>query len=1118
MKMDDATRAQVDAADPDRSTWLSANAGSGKTRVLTDRVARLLLAGVRPQNILCLTYTKAAASEMQNRLFKRLGAWAMMDTAKLKVSLRELGVDASALEPDRLRKARTLFALAIETPGGLKIQTIHSFCASLLRRFPLEAGVSPNFTEMDDRTAKQMRMEVLEQIAQSHPEAMAGFARYFTGADSDELLRELVQRKQLFKPGWSDADIAAQVGLPSNCRTVESIFEPVFHGDEGQIFENVLPMLDASTTRNTDFAAKLRQLIGLPPSLKTLTLFEALFLNKTTFEPTTHWPTKGLMNDHTDAFEPLNALRHRVADARPVRLAYAAFHQTRALRQFADHYLPAVEKIKLTRGWLDFDDLIFKARDLLQDGKMAAWVLFRLDGGIDHILVDEAQDTSPTQWDVVRCLADEFTSGESARPDVARTLFVVGDQKQSIYSFQGADPAGFETMRDQFEARHKAAGKPFARRELQHSFRSAPEILQLVDATFSPNLEQGMGGPVAHQAFKLDLPGRVDLWPWVDVGESEKMPVWHDPVDTVSENHHTVQLAQKIADFIEHQIAHGQITVEEREDGVSQKITRRITAGDFLVLVQKRSGVFHPIIQECKRRGIPLAGADRLKMGGELGVKDLVALLSFLATQEDDLSLATVLRSPLGGISERQLYDLAQGRGTQTLWARLTMQADAYPDVHAMLHDLRNQVGFLRPYELLERALTRHQGRERMIGRLGSEAEEGIEALLNQALSYEQQDVPSLTGFLTWLETDEVDIKRQIDNNSDLVRVMTVHGAKGLEAPIVILPETGPPQNTVRDNIFDQDGTPHWKMRADDMPQAQLEIKAQIQDRQIEERRRLLYVAMTRAENWLVVCGSGKIGDKPAEYWYKAVENGMQAAGAVPDPETGAIRLGHVWPDALAKTASSKSVDTITLPDWAGEKAPEFSGPLEPRNPSKLGGDKVVPGEIPEEDRSEDAKARGTALHLLLEVLPAHPPADWDALAKSIAPDEHLQSVLDEAIAVLTNPALSHVFGPGTLAEVGFTANFAALDGEGLTGSIDRLVVSDSKVLAVDFKSNQIVPESVKAIPEGILRQMGAYQAALEDIYPGHVVETAILWTKTATLMPIPHDIVRNALLRAHTS
>lgn len=1116
MKFDDATSRQVDAANPDVSTWLSANAGSGKTRVLTDRVARLLLAGVRPQNILCLTYTKAAASEMQNRLFKRLGAWAMMEERELRQSLSELGVDSNSLPKETLRKARTLFALAIETPGGLKIQTIHSFCASILRRFPLEAGVSPNFTEIDDRTAKLMRAEVLEQVAQTHPDAMAGFARHFTGAEIDDILRELVHRKQLFKAECSDETLATQIGFPLEDLSESAILSRVFDGSEGAIFDRVIPALLQGKASDLGLAQALMHRPIAPYKIADLTFFEDRFLSgpkaKNPFMPKGYPPTKDARSLASDAFDAFDEIRNRVAEARPVRLAEAAFQKTRALRQFADRYLPAIEQIKLARGWLDFDDLIYLTRDLLQDANMAAWVLFRLDGGIDHILVDEAQDTSPPQWDVVRCLADEFTSGDSARSDVARTLFVVGDQKQSIYSFQGADPAGFETMRADFEAKHAAADKPFSRGELLHSFRSAPEILQLVDATFTADLQQGMGGGVSHLAFKQMLPGRVDLWPWIDTGESEEMPDWHSPVDTVSKDHHTVQLAEKIANFIKAQIAHGQLAVVERKDGVDHLITRRVTAGDFLVLVQKRSGVFHPIIQECKRRNIPLAGADRLKMGGELGVKDLAALLAFLATQEDDLSLATVLRSPLGGVSEEQLYTLAQGRGSQTLWRRLEDNAAQFPDVHAMLRDLRDQVGFLRPFELLERALTRHHGREKLIARLGNEAEEGIEALLTQALGYEQLEVPSLTGFLTWLETDDVDIKRQIDSNSDLVRVMTVHGAKGLEAPIVILPETGPPLNTVRQGIFDADGSPQWAMRSDDLPQVQADLKAEIEARQIEERRRLLYVAMTRAENRLIVCGSGDLREDKAESWYRSVKKGMGHAGAVPDAETGGMRLGLDWPKDLPEAAASKTPHVHTLPDWTSTRPPEPLIAPEPLNPSNLGGEKVIAGDIAEADRSDDAKARGTALHLLLEVLPSHPRADWDALAAVLAPDA--SEIMAEVARVLDAPELSHVFAPDTLAEVGFTAELPELNGAVVTGSIDRLVTSEEWVLAVDFKSNQIVPHRPEDIPEGILRQMGAYQAALAQLYPNHQIETAILWTKDASLMTIPHDIVRNALLR----
>lgn len=1120
----EATRAQIDAAHPKRSTWLSANAGSGKTRVLTDRVALLLLDGVLPQRVLCLTYTKAAASEMQNRLFKRLGAWAMMDRDKLTASLTELGVAPGDVTSKKLREARRLFAKAIETPGGLKIQTIHSFCAALLRRFPLEADVSPAFQEMDDRATKQLREAVLDEVSVTRPDLLKPFAEQFTAEDPDSLLADISRNADWFAGQPSDAELHRLFGLPEGT-TEQSIVDQVLLGDEGQLFADMMPFLEQGKDSDQKLA---RQLIALGPSVPSLSFLaqlEDICLTKAKaanpFSPNAT-PTKDVAAAMGDLSEAYQALKTRVADARHLRLALRSYSRTKTLHAFAHRFLTELARAKQSRGWLDFDDLIRRARQLLTDPEVADWVLFRLDGGIDHILVDEAQDTSPAQWDVIKLLAKEFTSGDGVPKEGHRTLFVVGDKKQSIYSFQGADPAEFDRMCADFESKFEAIQAPFGRRELLYSFRSATPILDLVDKVFTHDLRQGMGDPLRHKAFKDTLPGRVDLWHWIEGDEAEDEKDWFDPVDTVGKAHHSVVLADEIADHIHHQITHGQITQIVREDGIDHLRTRPIQARDFLILVQSRTGqaqLFHEIIRACKSRNLPMAGADRLRVGAELGVRDLISLLSFLETPQDDLSLAEVMRSPLGNLSERDLYDLAQGRDG-TLWASFDARKSDHPHLHEMLSDLRAQAEFMRPFDLLERALTYHHGRARLLSRLGVEAEEGIAALLDQALHYEQTEAPTLTGFLSWLATDDVTIKRQIDSEGDFIRVMTVHGAKGLEAPIVILPQTGAMTNTVRDDILNADGTAIWKAKSGDATVLQTRLTDAQKELQNQERMRLLYVALTRAESHLIVCGSGKAPAK-GETWYEMVEAGLTRTDAVAGEGRIKLRLDYMtWPEDTDTRALDVATELEPLPSWAVNIAPAPTARPVALSPSDLGGAKVIAG--PTETLSEaDAMARGTVIHLLLEQLSKHPRSDRKTISNNILEGHDTlekQDLFAHAERVLDAPELQFLFDGNALSEVAISAQLAELQGHHISGAIDRLLIEPDRILAVDFKSNHRVPTRPEDTPEGILRQMGAYRAALAQIYPDRRIETAIIWTETAEFMPLPHDIVRDALSRAHIS
>ena len=1099
MTRNDASERQIQASNPADTVWLSANAGSGKTRVLTDRVARLLLRGVEPQHILCLTYTKAAATEMQNRLFRRLGEWAMKPDPDLHRALADLG-DDTRHAPGALAKARQLFARAIETPGGLRIQTIHSFCATLLRRFPLEAGVSPQFTELDDRAARLLRENIIEEMAEFRaPEIMADVARAYTGEDFTALMEQVSAKRAGFAKPITEAQSRDLFNVP-NMETSQALLADVLLGIESDLIANILPALQNGGTTDSKTAAKLAALDLTAPSLATLSALENTLLYGGTAKapygakigtlPTK--PTQKLIGNH---LPQLDALMLRVEAARPRRIALQAAQKTAILHRFAAAFLPLYEAAKAARGFLDFDDLITRAKALLTDPSVAAWILFRLDGGIDHILVDEAQDTSPDQWRVIELLSAEFTAGQGTR-DETRTLFVVGDKKQSIYSFQGADVAAFDEKQADFQTKFHAAQKNFVRLDLEYSFRSSTAILGVVDETFADRFPKAMGSSVHHLAFKSDLPGRVDLWPLLEKSEDPKDENWEDPIDLISETHHTARLAEKIAKHIKDLIDAG--TQIPTDDG-----PRPLHAGDVLILVQRRSALFSEIIRACKKANLPIAGADRLKLGAELAVKDLAALLSFLATPEDDLSLAALLRSPLCGWTEAELYALAQPRKGY-LWETLR-DTTTQPETLAMLHDLRNNADFLRPYDLIERALTRHDGRRRLLTRLGPEAEDGIDEFLSQALAFERSEIPSLTGFLIWLETDDIEVKRQMDSEGHRIRVMTVHGAKGLEAPLVILPDTCDRNPQDRDEIYAlESGIPVWKTPSDESPPPIATARGLRKDKGEEESLRLLYVALTRARTWLIVCGAGEAKKEGA--WYKLVAQGMQAAGCEPIAESALRHSFGNWPDPVAKQSLTMP-EVVELPLWVNLPAITPDRPAQMLSPSDLGGAKLLPGET-DGSGEEAAKARGTALHLLLEHLPNAPCADWPTLSAALIPDAIQRAALmPEAEAVLT--AYPHIFAPDALAEVTFTA---ALNGQPMLGTIDRLLIAPDHILAVDFKSNFRTPATAAEAPEGILRQMAAYASALGQIYPNHRIDTAILWTRTATLMPLPPDIVRAAM------
>ncbi|MCY4303770.1 MAG: double-strand break repair helicase AddA [Aestuariivita sp.] len=1098
-----AATAQLKASNPNVSTWLAANAGSGKTRVLTDRVARLLLNGVQPQKILCLTYTKAAANEMQNRLFARLGGWAMLSDDALRSALSELGVD-DTLDIKRLKNARTLFARAVETPGGLKIQTVHSFCAAVLRQFPLEAGVSPNFVEMEERATKLLRAEIIENLAESKDASLvAQVARHPGGEDLDQITSAISGYRQKFNLKFSKPDIYQLFGLNEDFNS-QDIEVNLFHGDERKLLHTLIEVMSEGTITDKKNAEKLSSIREL--NIDACPILESVFLTGAQASDPFSAKIDKVPTKKTLALfrhnEALRKFMRRIEDARQKRVALQSAEMTFDLHQFAGVFLVEYEKQKMLRGWLDFDDLIFRCQMLLNDPNVSQWVLFRLDGGINHILIDEAQDTSPEQWNVIERLSDEFTSGQGAHDDLQRSIFVVGDKKQSIYSFQGADPSGFDKMKKHFHDRLSASGQLLQDCALEYSFRSAPAVLSFIDVLFQDNTSIEFKEQ-AHKAFKELLPGRVDIWPCIEVNDERKETQWYDPIDHVGEKHHTVMLAEEIAKNIKEMID-GQ-TLIPTDDGA-----RPVNAGDFLILVQRRSVLFSEIIRACKGQALPIAGADRLKVGMELAVKDIAAVLSFLAIPDDNLSLAAALRSPLFGLSEKDLFEVAHKRPDySSLWQELKNNEDKFSKVVHVLKDLRDKVDFLRPYDLIERLLTRHQGRKNLIGRLGQEAEDGINALLAQALAYERTEIPSLTGFLFWMETDDLEIKRQIDGARNMVRVMTVHGAKGLESPIVILPDTNKRSFGKRAPLILIEDIPVWRVAKTVAPENILNAIDNENDREEAERLRLLYVAASRAEKWLIVAAAGELDTKEERSWYQQLKKAISQTDAVRhDFSLGnGLRLeSGEWLNLVAMKTKEEISYFEKLPEFFFNIAPTVDSESDRLLPSGLGGEKALSGDLGID--KQDAMEHGTSIHALLEILPTLPREKWYQAANRILnldSEEAMNLLFSEVRGVLENPDLIDLFGKSTFAEVPITAECGAAR---LYGIIDRLVVKKESILAVDYKTNTQIPGSPEQVPNGLLRQMAAYTHALSQVYPDRLIETAILWTKTATLMMLPKKLV----------
>lgn len=1163
------TEAQRRAADPRRSVWARANAGAGKTTVLIDRMARLLLDGASPGRILGITYTKAAASHMQTKLFERLGRWTVASDSALRDDLRRLD-PALQLTDARLRAARTLFARALETPGGLKVQTIHAFCQSVLRRFPLEAGVPPGFEVAQDAQAELLALEAMRRARRAAPDAFDVVASLTSQDDDVEVVR--VAAGQL-GGAWPGAE-AARTALAGWLGIADPSSEP--RQLRAQALAGVIALLEPAaralsggkaSTNDLKVADALVTIAGIWHAGDIDGACEAmgrlLFIEDGKGHPRrSHIATKATADapavvtlagnfakaDGGDVCfsGPLGDVSCAYLTARKVELLEASV----ALGEAAAAWRQALTDSKAAMGLLDFDDLLYRTAALFQAEGAARWVLYKLDNGIDHVLLDEAQDTSPRQWDLLQPL---FTALEEGAAGRARTRFVVGDEKQSIYSFQGASPERYAVEERQFLSDGVPEDAP--PRDIASfamSFRTGQVVLDAVDAVWaatqerSDGLEAKFAGTMRHDASR-GVRGTVEVWPLTR--PPEKAPAreaWDMPLDVESELSARNQLAERLALEIKARIAAGDLVWERRG---AEEEPRLLRAGDIMVLFRHRTPLFHQTIRRLKAHGIPVAGADRIRLLDDVGVQDLLALARFALCPGDDFNLACVLKGAFCGLvdDDTGLFPLACGRGEASLWQRVQDSAD--PAIRAISRDLTQLLalgGAVSPHRFLSTVLEEpwqngKTGWRLLIERLGREVREPVEALLQRALDHGRGGPPGLAAFLAAMETQNPDVKRELEAAPGAagggVRVMTVHGAKGLEAPMVILPDTTGSAAGGRDRVLPGPvgGTVVW--RADSAwkcPELE-EQGAAHKALAVEEAARLLYVGMTRARDHLIICGahagSGKEGFA-APSWWSWICAGLKAL-----PPTGLRDLvstgagtpvsAQVWgalpPAPGAGSAAGPTQSPTAIPDWIDRAPPETGRRVRRIAPSALGQIGTArPVIAPTGPEAAARLRRGTLIHRLLQWLPElEPGARAAAAGRYLAvegrglPEGMAGEIAASVLAVLSHPDFAPLFGPGSRAEATLAGRGPGLpDGLWVAGTVDRLVVTQAEVLIVDYKTSRLAPERPDDVDPSFLAQMAAYRTVARAAWPRHVVRCALVWTDGPGLMTLPDHLLDDALDR----
>lgn len=1128
------------ASGPETSAWVSANAGAGKTRLLVERVLRLLLAGTQPQRILCITYTKAAAAEMRERIHGALSLWATADEEKLKEELEKL--EAAQPSAAMVKRARSLLAYVLDAPEGIRIQTIHAFCQSLLKRFPLEAGERPYFDVIDDITAAELQREAALRLFASgsteRSDALAASLHALATRLSEfgfrDMLAALTAERRVLEEWLGAAGgraalhraIDNALGIRAT-QTPAMLFEEMFAYTAQQLNElrEALQILLAST-KSTDKAtaqalAEWLQEEGwkTPDAVASFERYAKRFITQggTPKEAKSIF-TQALSKEHLR--EAMLAEQDRVMEVyfrlKSMRLA-ALNHD---VLHVAEGFLSIYQQLKRQRAVLDYDDLIVSAATLLQNPGVAPWVLYKLDGGLDHLLIDEAQDTSRQQWQIVTALTEEFFAG-AGRSEITRTLFVVGDPKQSIYSFQGAEVALFHEMRELFREKINASGHSFMEVDLLASWRSSAPVLQSVDAVFSSHqAAEGVieaGHPIRHELTRIGQEGLVELWPLISADEEEEEAPWTLPLHYRRSRSPQEKLASRIVETIAKWL-------EEGEMLASQK--RPIRAGDIMILLRRRGTMADTLTRLLKRRGIPVAGSDRMALQENLAIGDLLALGHFLLLPEDDLNLAILLKSPIVGLSEEELFTLAYARGSASLWQRLRdMRAESvsFMQAHEWLSSFLALADYVRPYELFAHVLEVNGARSRITGRMGEEYEEALDEFLNQVLAWQQEHIPSLQAFMQWMERSRIETRRDIETGANEVRIMTVHGAKGLQAPIVFLPDTVDtprPQGAGANLLLAgsahvwQPAVPLWSgAEFSDVPLiAALKDARRTQD--FQEYRRLLYVAMTRAEDRLYICGWRGKNAASLDSWHALARDGIAAH---PDTETVETPAGEGLRLSAVQSAAADRASRQASPAIRAEPLPPA---LRVHVPQEEADAVVAPSRLLVDDEEEMRRSlppgvqlfqRGLLVHRLLQYLPGIPEARRPLAAQRMlarhAPqmtEAEADALADEVMRIITHPEFYHVFAEGAMAEVP-VAGTLTIRGQKVkvAGQIDRLCIGRHEIWIVDFKTDRKVPKTVNNVPVKYQRQLEAYRTLVSRIYPGRPIHCALLWTSAPSLMPV---------------
>ena len=1126
-----ATLNQHRAADPASSVWVSANAGTGKTRVLTARILRILINGARISEVMGVTYTRAAAAEMRNRIYSTPAKWAVMDESALINDIIALGIERPSQK--QINTARSLFAKLLDAPAAIRIETVHAFCQSVLRRFPFEAGIQPYFELATELQAKTLQEDAIADVMSAQDEeSQNALARLAVSVAEANLIKPVmaVWRYERVMTHIQNDPIRLKRDLYNALGCVKAADDPEAaiaalnldlirppHEDKLRFFAT---KCNEGTDAEKKRGAYLTSWLAYDEEerVKDVDKYVRNFLTLKMTVSKQNKPTKALKESYPETEEIFNDEGTRLALIKHQIRAIETANLTSALYQVAGRISASYHRRKTNAGLMDYDDLITNTTSLLKQNGGASWVRYKLDEGITHLLVDEAQDTSPGQWAILKSLAEEFFTGDDGS-EQDRSLFSVGDYKQSIYSFQGARPDLFNDQRSRFKDMARQSGKPFDEVDLDTSFRTVAPILRLVDQVMKPAGDEGMEGLPGigdfpdHVVSRIGDAGFIEIFAPIDSNKTPKTEPYQTYRSGEAEGGN-VMLARRITAWLKDRVGTKMIPSKGRV----------MRAGDVMILLRKRDKFAAILDRELRRSGLPVAAVDRAKLTEEIAVMDLMALGQVMLLPEDDLSLATVLKSPLFGLDEDDLFALAYDRGGKTLQQRLAESAakgNRFIHVHARLTTWLGLAEMTPPSQFFRAVLT-PEVTAAFIARLGANVEKTLAEFLAKTREFEDVNAPSLQKLIAVLGDSEMDIKREnAVSDSDEIRMMTMHGAKGLEAPIVVLPQLIYPSYKAPDlyDIAYMDGTlpvvaPSGSFQVDIVEEA----KEKSKNAQQEEENRLLYVAMTRAEDGLLIGGFTTSKNKCEDSFYQMVRSELERNFDVENHEEDKdiVLETHQIEAVEPQKILDKSHVEVISPAWLKTPAPPEKTPPRPLSPSRYAA--IPPTHSPTGQERKKAMLRGSLTHRLLEILPGlDESARMRAAARIISPmvgldklsQDDADTALSETLHLIDHDELSGIFSQRSRAEVPISGR---VGNNVVSGVIDRLVIDDDQIMIIDFKTG-MSPERGVDINRSYIAQQGIYVRVLSQIWADRPVRAGLIYTEDASLYWLDGDEMREMII-----